>query len=149
MVEAGSPPPAAQRGAIQVCVSALLEREGRYLALRRSVHAVKRPGEWEIPGGAAEFGEDPCDAIVREVSEETGLKAESPETIGLASEVVTDDGAVCHRVELIFVAREPRGEVRLSDEHEVFDWVTIDELPPTIPGAVRQRLKSMLAAGER
>lgn len=148
MIEAVSPPPAA-RGAIQVCVSALLERDGRYLALRRSALAVKRPGEWEIPGGTAEFGEDPGDAIVREVSEETGLKAENAEVAGLASEVVTDDGAVCHRVEVIFLARDLRGEVKLSDEHEVFDWVTVDELPPTIPEGVRQRLKSMLATGER
>jgi 8-oxo-dGTP pyrophosphatase MutT (NUDIX family) len=31
-------------------------------------------GEWELPGGKLELGEDPADCVVREISEESGWK---------------------------------------------------------------------------
>lgn len=32
-------------------------------------------GMWDLPGGTIEFGETPAEAVLREVEEETGLKA--------------------------------------------------------------------------
>lgn len=46
-------------------------------------------GEYKFPGGGLEEGEEPCDTLVREVREETGLIVvkESIEYIGKAEEV--------------------------------------------------------------
>ncbi len=44
---------------------------GRVLLVRRNRQPLL--GQWSIPGGAVELGETIQDAIVREVSEETGL----------------------------------------------------------------------------
>jgi putative (di)nucleoside polyphosphate hydrolase len=42
---------------------------GRILALERS--AI--PGAWQLPQGGLEAGEEPIDAVLREIKEETGL----------------------------------------------------------------------------
>ena len=43
---------------------------------------------WTLPGGAVEHGEDPIDAVVREVAEETGCAAEVERLLGVDSRVV-------------------------------------------------------------
>ena len=62
---AGPPPVIAMGGA---CV--LLDADGRVLLVRHTYGRLN----WEIPGGAAEPGESPDEAAVREIREETGLR---------------------------------------------------------------------------
>lgn len=56
---------------------AVIVRDGRILLSRLAPHVSREP-LWTLPGGGLEHGEDPRDAVVREVHEETGL----PVTIG-------------------------------------------------------------------
>jgi len=42
-------------------------------------------GSWDLPGGRIEFGESPRDALVREVSEETGLVVVDSKLIDVVS----------------------------------------------------------------
>lgn len=46
--------------------------DGRSLLVKRSM-ATHHGGTWSVPGGAIKDGEDPLDAALRELSEETGL----------------------------------------------------------------------------
>ncbi|WP_166983278.1 NUDIX hydrolase [Paramicrobacterium fandaimingii] len=43
---------------------------------------------WTLPGGGLEPGEDPAEAAVREIREETGYDAELDETLGVDSIVI-------------------------------------------------------------
>jgi mutator protein MutT len=55
-------------------VAALIERDGRILICRRrgdQDHA----GKWEFPGGKVEAGEEPKEALVRELREELDIEA--------------------------------------------------------------------------
>src|SRR5215510_2677234 len=54
-------------------VGAAIIREGRLLAARRTT-PPEAAGRWELPGGKVEPGEDPGDALVREVAEELGCR---------------------------------------------------------------------------
>lgn len=51
------------------------------------VHHV-RTGSWTLPGGRVEHAEDPFDAVVREVAEETGYTAVVESLLGVDSRVI-------------------------------------------------------------
>ena len=69
-------PPARRRQ--RIGAYAVILREGRILLTRLS-HGEVADERWTLPGGGVEFGEDPREAAVREVYEETGLDAEVAE----------------------------------------------------------------------
>jgi ADP-ribose pyrophosphatase YjhB (NUDIX family) len=48
--------------------AAIFDHSGRILLIQRADN-----GRWAMPGGAAEVGETPSEAVVREVREETQL----------------------------------------------------------------------------
>ena len=63
----------------RVAAYAVILRDGEILLSRLS--ATVTPDElWTLPGGGLDHGEDPRDAVVREVHEETGLHAVVGET---------------------------------------------------------------------
>jgi 8-oxo-dGTP diphosphatase len=62
-----------------VAAYAVIVREDQILLSRLSPR-VSRGELWTLPGGGLDHGEDPRDAVVREVKEETGLDAEVGET---------------------------------------------------------------------
>jgi 8-oxo-dGTP diphosphatase len=54
-------------------VAAVIERDGRLLACRRAP-GKDAAGRWEFPGGKVEPGEEPEDALAREIQEELGVR---------------------------------------------------------------------------
>ncbi|MFD8919283.1 NUDIX hydrolase [Streptomyces sp. NPDC059569] len=45
-------------------------------------------GTWTLPGGRVEHGEDPFDAVIREVAEETGCDAVAERLLGVDSRLI-------------------------------------------------------------
>jgi ADP-ribose pyrophosphatase YjhB (NUDIX family) len=59
----------------------LRERDGRVeVLLSRLAPRVSRTELWTLPGGGIDHGEDPREAVIREIHEETGLDATVGET---------------------------------------------------------------------
>src|SRR3989344_5946201 len=52
----------------------ILNREGKFLLIKRGPKSQNEIGLWGFPGGAMEFGETPAETIKREVKEELGIK---------------------------------------------------------------------------
>lgn len=56
-------------------VAALIWKDGKLLICQRTKHQVM-PLKWEFPGGKIEEGEQPRDALRRELDEELGIQAD-------------------------------------------------------------------------
>jgi 8-oxo-dGTP pyrophosphatase MutT (NUDIX family) len=63
----------------RVAAYALVLREDRIL-LTRLASRISADEKWHLPGGGLDHGENPRDALVREIREETGLNAEVGDT---------------------------------------------------------------------
>lgn len=57
-----------------IVAAGIIVREGRVLLTQRKAGAHLE-GLWEFPGGKLELGEDPRDALARELAEELGVDA--------------------------------------------------------------------------
>jgi 8-oxo-dGTP pyrophosphatase MutT (NUDIX family) len=91
------------------------DQAGRIL-LCRTAPTITPNGEWMLPGGGVEFGEDPADGVIRELEEETGLSGRIEGVAGIVSRLLDRrpwaGGADVHNVAIIYrVAVEP-GELR-------------------------------------
>lgn len=97
---------------------------GQVLVLRRSAASRNHPGLWEFPGGKTDAGESFDEALLREVQEETGVEIVLEHVAGAGSSEL-DGKTIAY---LFMEARLVAGEVRLSEEHDAFRWVELDEL---------------------
>jgi 8-oxo-dGTP diphosphatase len=104
-------------------VAALIFRDGKILVCQRTRHQTM-PLKWEFPGGKIEAGEQPRDALRRELEEEVGIDA----TIGEEVARIRHDYKTGASVELrFFKVREYQGEI----ENKIFKdmrWADPSEL---------------------
>jgi ADP-ribose pyrophosphatase YjhB (NUDIX family) len=96
--------------------------DGRVLMIRRSDN-----GRWALPGGGHDIGESISDTVVREVWEETGIKAEVIDLSGIYTDpghvMLYDDGEARQQFSICFRARLVGGDLRTSDETTEVRWV--------------------------
>ena len=57
-------------------VAAVIEKDGKLLVCQRTRHQTM-PLKWEFPGGKIEEGEQPRDALRRELEEELGIQRQN------------------------------------------------------------------------
>lgn len=113
---------------LKVGVKILLKnKEGKHLIIKRSAKKYPEAGLdlWDIVGGRIEPGSTLIDNLKREIKEETGLKLISEPNLICAQDILRVAGK--HVVRLTYVG-EGEGEVILSDEHDDYKWLTIDEI---------------------
>lgn len=101
--------------------------DGNILILRRSETHPYVPLKPDLPGGEVEEHESLREAVLREVREETGLvmPTENCHLIFTTTDWEYDGNRV--RVMYKACVMDVRPEVRLSWEHDQYNWVSVDE----------------------
>ena len=108
----------------KVVVTALVEREGRVLLVRRDIEPGR--GLWGMPGGYVDWDEHPEAAMVRECREETGVEVAAEGLISVQHVTLAQgEGAVV----LSYRARLLRGQAEARDETQEVGWFSPHELP--------------------
>ena len=127
---------------MKLVVAALILRVNAVLACQRTRHQTM-PLKWEFPGGKIEHGEQPRDALRRELEEELGIAAQVGDEVARLKHVYKNGSAVELR---FFLVREYEGEV----ENRIFAdvrWVERSELPAYDFLEADQELVRQIAAG--
>jgi 8-oxo-dGTP diphosphatase len=92
---------------------------------------------WALIAGMMDPGEQPAEAMLREIYEETGVRAKVERLAGIAlHETVYPNGDQCHMVNTWFRCRAVGGEARVNDEESIaVAWFPLDGLPELTPFA--------------
>ena len=143
----------------RVAAYAVLTQDGKVLLTRMS-DRTRIPGRWTLPGGGIDHGEDPREALVREVYEETGLRVvpgqladvHSSHFVGPRSDGLVED---YHGIHLIFraslapesVGVEPR-VVEVDGSTDLAAWSDRDQaLDLDLLSAARHALTELKESG--
>lgn len=118
---------------LRVAAYAVIERRGKILLThwrRGHLHG------WTLPGGGIEGGEDPKDAVVREVLEETGLNAKVGRLLGVDSRVMVREEAPegtdpeLHTIRIVYRATVQDGPLQneVDGSSDEARWVNLKDL---------------------
>ena len=110
---------------VYVGMAAVIEKENKFLVLKRSAEKDFEPEMWETVTGRLESDESPVKGILREVEEETSLEVEVlyPIDIGFFYR----GGKEFPMVFISFYCKYIKGEVKTTWEHSEYKWITLNE----------------------
>lgn len=120
---------------LSTAMGVVLDDRGRVLLGRRN-----DTGNWTLPGGIIDPGEQPADAACREVYEETGVIAvpEVLTTISVSPPITYPNQDRVQYLEYCFRCRVAGGEARVHDGELVeVAWHGLDALPVLSPFTTR------------
>jgi len=105
-------------------VAGLILNQGKLLVCQRTRHQTM-PLKWEFPGGKIEEGEQPRDALRRELEEELGILANIGDEIARIQHEYPNRSVVELR---FYVVRSYGGELENRIFREI-RWADLSELP--------------------
>lgn len=116
----------------RIAVLALTQGD-KILLSRRSLDASWAPGVWHVPGGVVEEGEAVETAAVRELFEETGVKADVSDLI-FRSVVAYNQSTERHVDTFCFSVDKWVGEPTIMEPDKCIDmdWFSVDKMPDNL-----------------
>jgi 8-oxo-dGTP diphosphatase len=130
--------------------------EGEEVLLTRNSARGPHPGQWTLPGGGIDHGEEPQQTVVREVREETGLSCTPGVVLHVGSahfEGTAPSGRRedFHALQIVYAAEVSEGEPRVVEVNGTTDaaaWVPVASVGGTTH-PVRDLVAAALSARSR
>jgi 8-oxo-dGTP pyrophosphatase MutT (NUDIX family) len=107
----------------QVAVKAVIRnQDGKFLIVREGQR-------WQAVGGRLEKGEKLEEGLRRETEEETGITdLDVGKVIHVDEWFSKPEGELKHIVALFFLCSTDSNDIALSEEHQEYAWITVEEL---------------------
>lgn len=131
---------------LSTAAGVVLDADQRVLLGRRS-----DTGNWGLPGGIIDPGEEPADAAVREIYEETGVVAvpEALVAVTVSGVITYANGDVVQYLEVLFRCRATGGTARVNDSESVeVSWHAVDKLPDLDARTLRRITQALSGADQ-
>jgi ADP-ribose pyrophosphatase YjhB (NUDIX family) len=110
----------------KVAVVTFIERGNRILLVRRAMNPER--GKWALPAGYVDYGEDPCEAAMREVREETDLEIEITRLISVEGSPGTYGASIV----IVYAASVVNGAARPQDDVDAILWLSASDPVPEL-----------------
>lgn len=115
----------------KVDVRGAVFRDDRVLLVREAVD-----GLWTLPGGWADIGDAPSEAVEREIREESGYEAKAVKLLAVEDRKRRHPPSVHDVYKMAFLCELVGGEARTSAETTGVGWFGEDDMPPLSLGRV-------------
>ena len=106
---------------------------GKVLLVREAVD-----GLWTLPGGWADIGDAPSEAVEREIREESGYEAKAVKLLAVEDRKRRHPPSLHDVYKIAFLCELVGGEARTSAETTAVGWYSEDEIPPLSLGRVTE-----------
>jgi 8-oxo-dGTP diphosphatase len=111
-----------------ILAGVVFNKQGKLLILQRSEGEDVYPGMWELPSGKREFFESSYDTLTREIKEEAGLNIEVIQPCSVFEYKIEKPNEIRDSTQISLIAISNTSEVRLSEEHQSYAWISKDEI---------------------
>ena len=125
----------------KVATAVLVVQDGKILLVQRRQPPFA--GQWTLPAGFVDAGEDPAQAAVRECAEETGLHVCVTTLLDVVSGREHPRGA---DFMIVWRAEVTGGQMQAQDDAGAVAWFPADGLPPLAFAATRRVVKRFFLA---
>jgi ADP-ribose pyrophosphatase YjhB (NUDIX family) len=122
----------------KVAAGVLVVEEGKVLLVRRIMEP--KQGEWTLPAGFVDADEDPEEAAVREVYEETGLVVKIDGLLDVFHGKEHPNGA---SIVIIYDGNVISGKLKAGSDVNGVDFFDPKDLPPIAFEATKKALKHL------
>lgn len=105
---------------------------GKILLIQRSENDPTGANTWENAGGNIEYEEIPEEAMIREITEETGITEITIERVAYVTLVNAEEPYLI----IAYLCEAQAENVTLSTEHQAFIWADKDECRNMLPKTI-------------
>jgi len=113
----------------RVDVRGAVFRDGELLLVRE-----RMDGGWTMPGGWADVGDVPSEAVEREVWEEAGFYVSAKKIVGIYDANRTGPMEIFHAYKIVFLCEIISGKPRTSHETSEVGFFGYDQIPKSFSG---------------